>query len=195
MSRMTKRVSGTKRSRGRKIFSRPLIRGKCFFQKSSGMSKTSKMFLKYFFRKKVTWLDFSRSRSRDLKVIAIDSYSLPQDASLCKIWCKSNNPSSSYSNGSQRDRQTDRVTYRQLHSGHHNTVKTSFSKTSFCGKNVPPLILHAWLKCWLIPHVLAIVIHVHSQFDRIAHGRRFVDYSLPLNLLPDNTDFGRGANE
>jgi hypothetical protein len=39
----------------------------------------------------------------------------------------------------QRDRQSNRVTDRQLHSGHHNTDKTSFSKT-FCGKNRPACV-------------------------------------------------------
>jgi hypothetical protein len=49
--------------------------------------------------------------SPDLKVIAIDYCSLRHDASLCKIWCKSDNPYSSYSNGSRRDRQSNRQTY------------------------------------------------------------------------------------
>ena len=69
--------------------------------------------------KRVTSRDLSRSRSRDVKVIDIDSCSLREVASLCKIWCKSDNPSSSYSNGSWF--LTTRVTDKQLHYGHHNT--------------------------------------------------------------------------
>ena len=60
-----------------------------------------------FFHGGHLWRQMATPRSRDLKVIAIDSCSLRQDASLCKIGCKSDNPSSSYSNGSRRDNQTE----------------------------------------------------------------------------------------
>ena len=61
------------------------------------------------------WRQIAMSRSRDLNVIATDSCSLRQDASLCTIWCKLHNPSSSYSYGSRRDRQSNRQSNRQLH--------------------------------------------------------------------------------
>ena len=120
-----------------------LIKGKCFPPKSAGMSKTSKLLLKMFVTKRS--LNLSRSRSCDVKVIDFASGSLRQDAFSCKIVCKSDNPSSRYSNGSQRDRQSNRQTDRQTDTPitNHNTVKTTFSKT-FCGKmsDYGSLLLH-----------------------------------------------------
>ena len=125
-SRMTKILFGTKKSRSRKKISpkksksRPLIRGKNYFsKKSSGMSKTSKM-MKIIFGTQ-TSCNLSRSSSRDVKVIDIDSCSLCQDASLCKFYANLRVIQ-------MVPNVKDRVTGRQLHSGQHNTEKHLFQR-------------------------------------------------------------------
>ena len=91
------------------------------------------------------WRQISMPRSRDIRVILIFSCSGHPPVCWVNLWRKSDNSSSSYSNGSRRDRQSHRQTDRQSHSGHHNTDKMYLSKTLFCGKNVKHMQEWTWL--------------------------------------------------